>query len=125
MKAKMKSKEKRRMPVRTATAVLHGADYEGWEFTFRTNPPLGLWGKGAAMATSYDESDPSSSSRVVEGMMTLLDAVIMSWNFVDEEGNDLPCNRDGLDRLPLDLIQRIFERVNEVISNAPLVSSGK
>lgn len=112
----------RRMPIKTRRVDLD-AEYEGWWWEFRTNPPLGRWAEGVRLATSYDEADPGSSANAVDGMLKVLEVVLVDWNFVDEDGNALPKDREGLDRLPMEIMTAMFSKVNESINEAPLVSS--
>lgn len=88
--------EKRKQPVKTMWVVIHGtpekpSDYEGWGFTARTNAPIGAFGH--VSSGSFD--------RIVEGLSQI---IIRKWDFVDEEGNDLPVpSKEQIALLPTDL----------------------
>jgi hypothetical protein len=110
----------RKMPIKTRRITLTEEGYEGWWVDYRTNPPLGRWGRGVSKAMSFSEDDPASSMNTIEGMLDVLELTLVEWNFVDEEGNDLPKTREGLDRLPQELLNAIFAQVNEGVSEAPL-----
>lgn len=87
----------RRMPVKLATFQLDG-DYEGWEFTARVNPPVGI----------LDELQSGESDRIYGALAFL----IKDWNFVDEEGKPLgKPSAKTIRQLPIDLIFEIVDRV--------------
>lgn len=87
--------KKRKMPVRTGKVSLEGT-YEGWECVVRLNPPLRVFGD-----FSSGEFD-----RIISGLRL----VILNWNFVDEDGNDLgPPDDTNVSLLPLDLAQAVAE----------------
>ena len=65
----------RKMPVKTREIVLTD-EWDGWKFTARTNPPLGV----------FFEITSGDLQRIVGGIAT----VLVSWNFVDEDGQPLP-----------------------------------
>lgn len=66
--------KKLKMPYRTAKVELDGA-FEGWWFLARTNPPI------RAISDMYS----GNFDRMVRG----LSEIVLDWNFVDEEGNNL------------------------------------
>ena len=79
-----------RTAVRTARLEL-GGDYEGWFATLRVNPPLSIWDDfSSGDAARYDSA---------------LAALVIDWNFVDDQGEPLPLPKDGLDwaAAPFDL----------------------
>jgi hypothetical protein len=63
------------MPVRTREVELDG-EWEGWNFTARTNPPIRVL-------------DQLQSDRFAD-ICGALGQVIRTWNFVDERGDALP-----------------------------------
>jgi len=67
--------EPRKLPVKTKDIPLKD-DFEGWVFTARMNPPLGVF---------FDIAS-GDLQRIMHGIAR----VIVAWNFVDEEGNALP-----------------------------------
>lgn len=97
----------RKLPVKTKVIALSG-DYEGWHFTARTNPPLGL-------ILELQERGG------VQELMTFLQAVVLDWDFVDESGEPLgPPSRETLKRLPSDLLLEMFSQYNkEVMALSP------
>lgn len=81
----------RRMPIRTGKVVLVGS-YEGWTAEMRVNPPLRV----------LQEMESGNMDRVKEAMASL----IISWDFVDEEGEPLkPAGKGGIEQCPIDLLQ--------------------
>ena len=79
-----------RTAVRTARLEL-GGDYEGWWVVMRVNPPLQVWeGFSSGDTERYDSA---------------LAALVIDWNFVDDDGQPLALPKDGLDwsSAPFDL----------------------
>ena len=95
----------RKEPVRTQIIQLKN-DYEGWEFTARMNPPIRSFGDVAS----------GSFDRIIHG----LSQIIRGWNFVDEEGVELPPPTEELiGGRPLDLITMVAEAYVEEMSKLP------
>jgi len=111
---------KRKMPVRIATFQLDG-DFEGWEFTARTNPPVKL----LRTLTAGD----------IGGIIDALSQMVLGWNFVDEEGEAIPApnsliESDGsqkemvstdesLGLVPIDLLTLMAEQIASKIGEVP------
>ena len=92
----------RKMPIKTATIALNG-DWLGWEFTARTNPPLKLFGDLA--------------SGEFDRIIASLAKVLISWNFVDEEGLPLgEPNEDTVGELPVDFAEKLLDPLEMKIS---------
>lgn len=95
----------RRIPRQTQTVTLEapGAYYDGWQVTFRTNPP---W----SVLTAPEQQDPA---RLPQWLAQL----IVEWDFVDEDGRPLPPTADGIAQLPAVLMAALtdaWRRVCEV-----------
>ena len=112
----------RKLPVRRARAELEG-DYEGWWFEYRQNPPLGPYSEGLKRTLAFDEDNPASVAESTQGMLMVLNTVLLAWNFLDEAGEDLPLVYESLEKLPLELILEVFTKVNEATQEAPLAGS--
>jgi len=97
---------KRKMPIKTAEIKLEG-DWEGWNFTARTNPTLGTF----ADAASGD----------FDRMAAALSAMVTGWDFVDEEGNPLPQPKEegATSLLPLDLTSTVISSIMDRIAKLP------
>ena len=92
----------RKMPIKTATISLNG-DYEGWEFTARINPPLRIFG------------DLSSSE--FDRITSALSEVLLSWNFVDEQGVSLgEPSEETVGELPVDLATLVASEFAEQVA---------
>lgn len=105
----------RKMPVRTKEIHLNG-DWEGWTFTARTNPPMGII------------SDMSSGD--IDLITGSIAKIIIDWNFVDEEGNALPVPKDVFDdngevlqtavgivrSIPVDLLTVVSQSYSEEVA---------
>ena len=109
----------RRMPVRMATVDLTG-DYEGWNFTARVGLKMGEY---EALMDFVDRE--SSMRESLAEMKCILARQLVSWNFVDEDGDAIPPDADGIDELPLDLLAACFTSLMGVIGKSPLASVAK
>ena len=65
----------RKLPVKTDRIALEG-EWVGWEITARVNPRLRVFGDIAS----------GDFDRMIKGLAD----IIISWNFVDEEGLEMP-----------------------------------
>src|SRR5574341_874016 len=92
----------RRLLIRSKELNLDG-DYEGWNFTVRTNPALKTLEEFAA-----------------QDIMKMADAlaqVVLGWNFVDEGGKELgQPSPDTIRQLPIDLITTMVNKTTEAIT---------
>jgi len=79
----------RRLPVRTALVRLSG-DYDGFTATMRLNPRRHV----------VDQLRSGDMQRVSEAVAEL----VQRWNYVDEDGNDIPLTAAGIYDLPDDLL---------------------
>lgn len=94
----------RRMPTRTVPVELDG-DYDGWNLTMWSNPPLEV----------FDVFATGDFAKTREVLATL----IFDWNFVDYKGEPLPAaNEGGLNKCPPDLLSFIMQGYNEALTNA-------
>ena len=96
---------------RTALLVFDG-DYEGLEIRTRLDVPLGLFLEIQTMAEANQSKD------VLEKFGN---EILLSWN-LQEEGNDVPANAEGIMQLPLELSTLLIEKWTEVVAQpeAPL-----
>jgi len=103
----------RKMPVRSMKVELDG-DYTGWWVNVRTNPPAGALADAAAAFPQDTELKPEDLVTLVPALYDILALVLTSWNFVDENGKDIPI--DGLKLLPIDLLVLTATKVLEAIT---------
>ncbi|HET7183002.1 MAG TPA: hypothetical protein VFI15_12290, partial [Candidatus Limnocylindrales bacterium] len=96
----------RRMPVRTQRIDLDG-DFDGWWFECRVNVPAGT----LLLLAGVTEGDAAALANL-SCVLNFLAAIVVGWNFVDEDGADLPVGRAGCDRLPPELVQACMETFN-------------
>jgi hypothetical protein len=94
--------EPRKMPVRVKDIELTG-DWAGWSFTGRTNPKM----------STLDDL----SSGVFRRIASALSEVVLSWNFVDENGTALPN--------PADIRRKIYTFTNDQKEEEPLTLTGQ
>jgi hypothetical protein len=98
---------KRALPVKLKEIELDG-DLAGWKLTARINPPLKIVEKIQSMKTVTD-------------LVETLPEIIIDWNFVNEEGEELgKPSPETMRELPIDLLTAIFAKYNEeVLSLSP------
>lgn len=102
----------RKMPIKVARVYLDG-DYEGWWADLRVNAPFGMFLGMLDLLGGDLEGDQAAGIRIARALGELVVAlagVVKAWNFVDEAGQPLPCNLDGLKRLPKDLVLDLANR---------------
>ena len=111
-----RTEEKRRMPVHSRLVKMDG-EWVGWEFTARMNPKVKVI-DGLLSA----ENDQARFGQVVEA----LSQVLVSWNFVDEEGESMPPpSSDSVRELPTDLLGEVANKYIEVLSQVPPKSTNQ
>ena len=99
----------RKMPIRSREIALN-SDWTGWTFTARTNP---------TMAT-LDDLVSGKYGRIIDA----LDQLVITWNFVDEEGQPLDlvtarkenASRALMGKLTLDLAMEMTKSLSEAIT---------
>lgn len=94
----------RRMPVKTRRVDLDG-EYEGWWAVLRVNAPFGLF-----LALSELQSG-EDGVQAFAALADLLPKLITEWNFVDEAGEPIPCDKDGMRRIPTDLLMSLVGKL--------------
>ena len=95
----------RRLVIRTRDLELTG-DFVGWRFTARMNPTL------------YTLAE--LSSKEFERIIAAMTQIVRAWNFVDEEGKDMPApSEESVGQLPTDLLNAMIARYNEELSALP------
>lgn len=98
------------MPVRTAVLALDG-DYEGWSATVRTNP----------RSIVLDEFGSEDFMRIRKALAQ----IVLTWNFVDEDGEPLPApDAGGVDACPPDLIGVLIQAYTQHVQALAGVPKG-
>jgi hypothetical protein len=101
----MKGYRMRKEPVRTQEIALKD-DYEGWTFTARMNPPI----------SAFSDVASGDFVRIAHGLAK----VIRQWNFVDEDGVELPAPTETLiSERPLDLVTAMTQAYVEELNKLP------
>lgn len=95
----------RRMPVKTRRVDLDG-EFEGWWAVLRTNAPFGLF-----LALSELQGAGEDGVQAFAALADLLPKLITEWNFVDEAGEPIPCDKDGMRRIPTDLLMSLVGKL--------------
>jgi hypothetical protein len=97
----------RKMPVKLARLKFDEEGYEGFECDRRLNLPLGTTRR---IREAADEE---------ESRLAMLE-VFPEWNFVDEEGEEIPHTVEGFDKLPDDLWAAMVTRGFEALKEAAM-----
>lgn len=105
-----------RMPVKTKRFTLIG-DYDGWWCDIRINIPVGILLERLYALQTLIEEGEKSPVKLTPPILDLLEVVIAGWNFKDTAGNDLPCSREGMKWLDIDLMLSIVVKVKELLEN--------
>ena len=107
----------RKLPVKIKRIELDG-DYQDWWLEIQTNPPSG------ALMDSIEALENVGKdvklSVAMPPVYSLLQLVILKWNFVDVKGRDLSINIDSFKKLPIDLIMQLALKTQEVLIALPL-----
>lgn len=93
------------MPVRTRVVEMDG-EYAGFHATMRMN-------------ISMQTLEALSRS---EDLYPTVAGIVQGWNFVDEAGQPIAPDADGLRSLPIDLFQMLQTKYGEVLRN-PLAAA--
>jgi hypothetical protein len=95
----------RKAPIKTVAVKLTGA-WEGWEFTARTNAPVGVlkW----------------FASGDLENIVRGVAKIIVDWNFVNENGEPYSPTIDGIDEnMDGDLLSAVANAYVEKLTSLP------
>ena len=93
----------RKMVVKTSELRLDG-DYEGWSFVAKMNPKMRVL--------------ESLSTEGIANTIKGLSGILVSWNFVDEEGKDMDTpSVETIGELTSDLVTQITSKYLEELSS--------
>lgn len=110
---------RRRMPVKTRRVELTG-EYEGWWAVVRTNAPFSLF-VGLA---SVGDADGTGALTAMVSVYENLAKIVLDWNFVDEDGEPLPCDKRGFEAIGGDLLSALLGAVGQAREEAGAVPKG-
>ena len=96
----------RRMPVHTEKVEMKN-EWEGWTFTALMNPPLRV----------YEDLISGKVDRIAPALSN----VLIVWNFVDVDGNDLPQPTEQVirDNLSLELVTAVVTSYTDKQTTLP------
>lgn len=96
----------RKLPVRTRDIAMK-TPWEGWNFSARMNPPVRV----------FEDIASGDFARIIDGMTT----VILSWNWVDENGEPLPDPSRVIiaNNIPIDLLTSAANAWVAEMTNVP------
>jgi hypothetical protein len=101
----------RRLVARTRTIDL-GGDYAGWTITVRRNAPMGVI---LRLDKLRQDSDFGA-------LLDIIPEIVTAWNFVDEDGEPIPCTPEGMRLVPVDLFRAVTAAFNEALAEGADVS---
>ena len=110
---------KRKMPKKTAVLDLGVDGYEGFSCEAWINAPISFsrYYIDLVARVTADDSKPEDSDELVDVFL----AVFPSWEgFVDWRGDKIPHTRAGVESLPLDLTETMWQRRAEALRNGAL-----
>jgi hypothetical protein len=101
------------MPIKTAIVTFDDIGYAGWQAELRLN----------VRARTYD----AFLSQDREEFWAALSAIVVDWNFHDEEGDPLPLPRDGLGPrdLPIDVLNTLVLRYVEAMADSAAIPKAR
>jgi len=109
----------RKLPVKIKRIELDG-DYQGWWLEIQTNPPSGALMDSVEALEEIGEN--TKLSIALPSIYSLLQLVILKWNFVDVKGKDLSINIDSFKKLPIDLVMQLVLKTQEALIALPLAA---
>ena len=65
----------------------------------------------ASSALDASSNDQETQFAVIDLMVHFLGDVLVSWNLTDDDGNEMPTNRDSLQLLPIEALARVFAAI--------------
>jgi hypothetical protein len=101
------------MPVKYRRVPLEG-DYEGWWVEVRTNAPL-------ASFLALTRLSEESGLEAYEALLATMPRLVVNWDVADEEGEPLPCNAEGFQRVPGDLLLQIIRLASSALTETGTV----
>lgn len=109
------SKPKRTMPIRKVEVEL-GGEWEGWKITVRKSVPFGQL---IDSITVLEDSDGTRSREVINAIFSILNLLIVDWNYVDTEGNSIPVGRVGWAALDYELLMLTVRSAQKAVTTLP------
>ena len=102
-----------RLPQRTALLVFDG-DYQGAEVRVKLDVPIGL------MMRFMDlQSTPADAKAGLEVYRLFSEAILLSWNLENEDGQAIPCTAEGMKQITPTFANLILTKWTEVAQNPP------
>ena len=98
-----------KIPRRTVGMTFTG-DYEGAEIEAQLDVSIGMF---------LDIQELVSGDKALEVFGAFGDSALISWNLLDDDGNPLPANGDGMRALPTAMGNLIIEQWMEAVANTP------
>lgn len=105
-----------------------GSDLHGLEVKART-APLGEFMRLGMLADAVEDAKSAAAEmEAIDALLMLFDAVLLSWNLLDDDGEPVPPTVDGLKTLEVQHVMAIFlawqKEVAAVPAPLPVASRG-
>jgi len=112
MVVKVQSTKGFRIQKRTARLVFSG-DYEGAEVVVRLDVPVGVF-------IDIQDMVANDEQQSLQIFKVFGEKVLEEWNIEDDDGQTLPTNSQGMQKIPLQLANLIIEQWVEVCTQPPI-----
>ena len=99
-----------RLPDRIAVLDFSDTEYDGAEVRLLLNVPLGL---------AFQIQDLVEEGKEREMVDEFANSVLVSWNPVDDAGNAIPSDADGIQRVDLAFLTTVMQKWSEVVGQPP------
>ena len=99
-----------RLPDRIAVLDFSDTEYDGAEVRLLLNVPLGL---------AFQIQDLVEEGKEREMVDEFANSVLVSWNLVDDAGNAIPSDADGIQRVDSAFLTTVMQKWSEVVGQPP------
>jgi hypothetical protein len=99
-----------RLPDRIAVLDFSDTEYDGAEVRLLLNVPLGL---------AFQIQDLVEEGKEREMVNEFANSVLVSWNLVDDAGNDIPSDAEGMQKIDSAFLTIVMQKWSEVVGQPP------
>ena len=99
-----------RLPDRIAVLDFSDTEYDGAEVRLLLNVPLGL---------AFQIQDLVEEGKEREMVSEFANSVLVGWNLVDNDGNDIPSDAGGMQRIDSAFLTTVMQKWSEVVGQPP------
>jgi hypothetical protein len=99
-----------RLPDRIAVLDFSDTEYDGAEVRLLLNVPLGL---------AFQIQDLVEEGKERQMVDEFANSVLVGWNLVDNDGNDIPSDADGMQQVDSAFLTTVMQKWSEVVGQPP------